>query len=148
MNTTVPDKRNAPTLGSPGIPWAHLPLHWSSSDPLIQKTVLGAKLFTYIHVASLRAGTKRYLERSEVGYLRFLTARTKKRASRCGTQLVRSSLDSSRSLTKKLSLFVATFYWVHWNKMRCESFFRYHYRKTSPTGWVQIIVISKTVFQR
>jgi hypothetical protein len=56
MNTTVPDKRNAPTLKSPGIPWDHLPLHWSSSDPLIQKTVLGAKLFTYIHVASLRAG--------------------------------------------------------------------------------------------
>jgi len=30
-------------------------------------------------------------------------AYTKKRASRCGTQLVRSSRDSSRSLTKKLS---------------------------------------------
>jgi len=63
-----------------------------------------AKLFTYIHGASLRAGNKtlpgeikgRLLKISYVAY-------TKKRASRCGTQLVRSSFDSSRSLTKKLS---------------------------------------------
>ena len=95
MITTVPDKRTLPLWDPLWSPWAHLPLHWSSSDPLIQKTVLGAKLFTYIHVASLRAGTKRYLERSEVGYLRFLTSRH--------TKMGQGAKHLTPPLTKKLS---------------------------------------------
>ena len=94
MITIVPDKRNTPLLGSP-------PPHRLRSQ---QKQVLGGKT---VHVYSWCkfAGGYETVPGEIRGRLLKISydAYTKKRASRCGAKLVRSSRDSSRSLTKKLS---------------------------------------------
>ena len=117
----MPDKRNAPLLvifwDPVGLILPLIPL------PPITKNVVWHNKKLNFTVRICRRLMKR-VKRSGVGYLRFLTARTqKKRASRCGAKLVRSSGDSSRSLTKKLSY--SSPYSIGFNGIKCDMNFSF-----------------------
>ena len=143
MNTTVPDKRNAPTLV---IFWDPVGLILPLSPlPRSQKALCGT--IKNLNSRCQLTGGYETVPGEIRGRLLKISygAYTKKRASRCGTQLVRSSLDSSRSLTKKIYLFVAAVDWVHWNEVWHKFLFRYHHGIPLTTDWVKIIIISKII---